>query len=564
MLTEHTLGSLGARQHNLMIKVPPKRGNIFDRNLKEFAMNLKVPSIFAIPRLMDEKKDIAKRLAKILGRDRDFILNRIERDKSFIWLKRNVTPQEAENIQKLKDSSLGIIYENKRFYPNGEMLANVLGFCDVDNQGIEGIEMLYDKHLEGSSGYRVTKRDALGREVVAFEEKAIPAVDGHDVVLTVDHFIQYLTERSLDETFVKYKAKGAIAIVMNPQTGEILAMANRPTYDPNKVGEKSSDVRRNRAITDIFEPGSVFKIITASAALAEKKVSITDKFNCENGEWHVTKSRTIHDVHKYGILTFPEVIQNSSNIGTVKIAMKLGQEPLYNYIKKFKFGETTGIDLQGEVAGILHPLSKWSKVSIMAVPYGQEVSATALQMVSAISVIANGGHLMTPFVVKEIQDEKHVTLKKTEPHIRETIIEPAVASTMNDILQMVVESGTGKSAQIEGIKVAGKTGTAQKLEGGTYSHSHFISSFIGYAPADDPKLAMIVAVDDPRGAYYGGVVAAPVFKAVVEESLYYMGYVPQGTKLAMPELEGSVDAVPAVDAPPPVDTAAAPKPAAAH
>ncbi len=531
---EGALVHLGERQHNLLIEIPAKRGSILDRNQKEFAMNLKVPSIYAVPRLIDEKKELGQTLSKILGKDQAFLMERLNRNKAFVWLKRGATQKEAEDIQQLKDSTVGILYENRRFYPHAELFANVMGFCNIDNEGIEGIEMVYDKYLKGRPGYRVTKRDALGREVVAFEEKFIPAFDGADLVLTIDHFIQYLTERSLDETFRKYKAKGAMAIVMNPKTGEILAMASRPTFDPNHVAGNNPELLRNRTLTDIFEPGSVFKMITASAALAERKVSLTDKFNCENGEWHIGKKRVIHDVHPHGILTFPEVIENSSNIGTVKIGMKLGEELLYSYCRRFGFGQLTGIDLPGEVAGILHPLSKWSRVSITSVPYGQEVSATALQMVTAVSVIANGGRLMQPYMINEIRDKSGVVIKKTLPVVRTVVLQPEIAATMNNILQLVVESGTGKAAQIEGIKVAGKTGTAQKIENGTYSHSHFISSFIGYAPADDPKLAMIVAVDDPRGAYYGGVVAAPVFKEVIQGSLINMGYAPPNTKETTP------------------------------
>lgn len=526
---EKTLSKLGAKQHNLLIQIPAKRGSILDRTGKEFAMNLKVPSIYAVPRMIKNKEEVSAKLIKILGKDKKFMMERLKRNKAFIWLKRGVTPKEAEEIQNLKESSVGILYENRRFYPRGDILSNVIGFCNIDSEGIEGIEMVYDKYLKGRAGYRLTKRDALGREVVAFQEKFIPAMDGSNVRLTIDQYIQYLTERSLDATFKKYKAKGAVAIVMDPETGEILAMVNRPTYDPNQVKVLDPNSHRNRAITDIFEPGSVFKIITASAALAEKKVSLADKFDCENGEWRVRKGRVIHDVHKHGVLSFSEVIENSSNIGTVKIAMRLGEELLYRYCKDFGFGSLSGIDLPGEVAGILHPLSKWSKSSITSVPYGQEVSATALQMVTAISTIANGGKLMKPFMISEVRDTNGVVLEKNSPVVRKQVLTAEVAETMNQVLQLVVEKGTGKSARIEGIKIAGKTGTAQKLEGGTYSHSHFISSFIGYAPADNPKLAMIVAVDDPRGAYYGGVVAAPVFKEVIQGALVHLGYTAQTT-----------------------------------
>ncbi len=516
------------RQHSLVVEIKQNRGRILDRNMKELAMNIKVPSIYAVPRIIRDKEEMARTLSKILDKDKAFIMSRIERDKAFVWLKRHASQKEADAIRDMKSQKLGIVYENKRLYPNGELFANIIGFCDIDNQGIEGIEMIHDKFLKGRTGYRFTKRDALGREVVAFEEKLVPPVDGANITLTIDQYIQYLTERSLDEAFKKWKAKGASAVVMNPNTGEILAMANRPTFNPNEsISAGDPAERRNRAITDIYEPGSVFKIVTAAAAFDAGKVSIADQFNCEKGTWQITRSRVIHDVHPYGMLTFPQVMQKSSNIGTVKIAMRLGEKGLYEYIRKFGFGQQTGIDLPGEVNGIVHPLNKWSKISITSVPYGQEVAATGMQMLNAVSVIANGGRLVRPFMIREIKDNEGVVLKQTEPMVRQMVVEPETAEVINEMLQLVVgEGGTGKAAAIKGIKVAGKTGTSQKLENGTYSHSKHVGSFVGYAPADNPMLAMLVVIDEPRGAYYGGVVAAPVFQEVIEDSLRYLGYFP--------------------------------------
>jgi len=526
LIDRNALLELVDRQHSLVVEIKQSRGRILDRNMKELAMNIKVPSIYAVPRIIRDKEKMAGTLSSILGKDKSFILSRLERDKAFVWLDRHATQKQAEAIRDLKSPKLGIVYENKRLYPNGELFANIIGFCDIDNQGIEGIEMTYDKFLKGRPGYRFTKRDALGREVVAFEEKLVPPVDGASISLTIDQYIQYLTERSLDEAFKKYKAKGAMAVVMNPHTGEILAMANRPTFNPNESISGDPAERRNRTITDIYEPGSVFKIVTAAAAYAEKKVSLTDQFDCEKGTWYITKRRVIHDVHPYGMLTFPQVMQKSSNIGTVKIAMRLGEKGLYEYIRKFGFGQPTGIDLPGEINGIVHPLNKWSKISITSVPYGHEVAATTMQMLTAVSVVANGGRLVRPFMIREIKDAQNVVLKSTEPMVRQMVLEEEIAETISDILRQVVDEGTGKSAQIKGIKVAGKTGTSQKLEGGTYSHSKFVGSFVGFAPADNPMLAMIVMIDEPRGAYYGGVVAAPVFQEVIEGSLRYLGYFP--------------------------------------
>ncbi len=523
------------RQHNLVIEVEPDRGAITDRNGKEFATNLKVPSIYAVSRLIpkEERGELAKTLSHILNLDQSFILDRLSRDKAFVWLKRRTTMKEADQIQKLKNPNLGVLYGPKRFYPHNEMLANVIGFCNIDSSGVEGLELLHNQKLTGRTGYRYTKRDALGREMVALEEKVVPSVNGARLILTIDQHIQYLTEQALDEAYRKHKAESAIAVVMNPRTGEILAIASRPSFDPNKLGKSDVDHRRNRPITDIFEPGSVFKIVTVAAALNEGSVLLSDTFNCEHGEWHVRPKRTIHDVHPYGLLTVPEVLIKSSNIGTVKIAMKLGEKPLYQYIKKFGFGERTGIDFPGEVNGILRPPSQWSKISITSIPFGQEVAATAIQMLRAICIIANGGHVVKPYLLQEIQDAEGVIIHKQDPVVSEAILKPEVVKAMSLILERVVTEGTGDRAKIEGIRVAGKTGTSQKLENGTYSHRKFVGSFIGFAPAENPQLAMIVSINNPHPYYYGGTVAAPVFKDVIERSLIYMGYIPKKKKLGL-------------------------------
>ena len=521
------------RQQNLVIEIEPERGAILDRNLKEFASNLKVPSVYAVPRLMSskEKLELIQKLSGILNLDSSFLEERLDRDKVFVWLKRRTSFREAEAVRKLKNPNLGITYDPKRFYPHGEMLSNVIGFCNVDGIGVEGLELLYNQKLVGRKGYRQTKRDALGREMVALEEKFIPPINGAKLILTIDQYIQYLTEQALDDAFHKDKAESAIAVVMDPRTGEILAMASRPTFDPNRLDQSDVSHRRNRTITDIFEPGSVFKIVTATAALNENKVTLNDIFNCEHGEWRVRPNRVIHDVHPYGQLTFPEVLIKSSNIGTVKIGMRLGEKTLYDYIKRFGFGERTGIDFPGEVVGILRPPDKWSKFSITSIPFGQEVAATAIQMLRAISVIANNGRVVRPYILKEIQDAEGISVFKREPIVSEPVIKPEVAQTMTQILEHVVTEGTGDRAKIDGVRVAGKTGTAQKLEpGGGYSHKHFVGSFIGYAPADNPTLVMIVSINDPHPYYYGGTVAAPVFKEVVEKSLIYLGYVPKKNK----------------------------------
>lgn len=518
------------RQHNLFIQMEPERGAILDRNFKELATNLKVPSIYAVPRDLKakERSGLVKELSGILNLPPAYLDERLSRPKDFVWLKRRISFPEADLVRQLGNRNLGIQYEPKRFYPNGKMLSNTLGFCDIDHAGLEGLELLHQDHLKGNPGYRRTKRDARGREIVALEEELLPPINGSNLVLTIDQYIQHVTDQALDRAFEKWQAEGAVAVVMHPKTGEILALSSRPTFDPNQLGQSRTDARRNRAITDMFEPGSVFKIVTVAAALNEGKVTLEDQIDCEQGEWRARRSRVIHDVHPYGRLKIPEVLIHSSNIGTVKIAMELGEKKLYDYIKKFGFGEKTGIDFPGEASGILRPWRQWSQYSITSIPYGQEVAATAIQMLRALSVFANGGYRVRPYLLREIRDPQDVVLFKTKPDVSEPILKPEVARTMSEMLEGVVNEGTGKKAQIEGIRVAGKTGTAQKLEpDGSYSHRHFVSTFIGYAPADDPILAMVVALDDPKPYYYGGTVAAPVFREVMERSLLYLGQIPR-------------------------------------
>ena len=519
---QSSLLKLAHRQHYLTIDVPPLRGPITDRNGKEFVTNLKIPSIYAIPRILkdEERNDLSREIAKILGLDKKWVSERLGRDKSFVWLKRRVTFEESNKIQKLECPGLGVLEEYKRFYPQGSMLAQVLGFSNVDNEGMDGLERSMNGDLCGRAGKRVTQRDAKGREIKAFEVKSLPVIDGNRIVLTIDQHLQYLTEKSLEQAFKQWKAKGAWAVVMDPRTGEILAMANQPGFDPNHYAKAGPDAKRNRAITDMYEPGSIFKIVTASGALNEGTVTPDTVFNCENGKWNYGV-KTLHDVHPYGMLPMTEVIVKSSNIGTVKIALKMGAQKFQKYVTGFGFGMPTGVDLPGEAPGFTRPPERWSKTSPYNIPIGQEVMVTSLQMVTAMSVIANGGYLVRPYLVSKVQDPAGVTLKEKKSFVKRRVIKPEIAATMREILTQVVERGTGTKAKIPNVLVAGKTGTAQKLAPGgkSYSHTAFMSSFVGFAPADNPRYAMVVVLDEARPLYYGGTVAAPVFKDVMEAAL---------------------------------------------
>jgi len=517
------LASIAKKQHNLYIELEPRRGTIYDSNFKPQAVNLAFESVFASPNDMTRaQKDAAElNLSAILKMSAGNLRSKLSRKKSFVWISRKISPEQAQQIKDLQLKGVGFIKESKRCYPNGYLLSHVLGFAGLDNKGLEGVELCYDKYLKGQAGWAVMLRDARRKRLNVYDNSLMPK-DGYDIVLTVDEVIQYIAERELEAAFRKYHAKGASIVVMDPRTGAILAMANRPTFDPNDPTSRDKDIRRNRAICDMFEPGSVFKIVTASAALEERKVNEMTPFFCENGEYKIA-GRILHDHTSHGTLTFREVIELSSNIGTVKVAHLLGAEMLYRYVKAFGFGTKSGIDIPGEISGSMKPTRQWSKTTITCVPMGQEVGVTALQLVTAVSVVANGGTLMKPYVIKEIRDKTGDMIKYTSPTAVRRVLDEDTAARMKKILIGVVENGTGKLAKLDGFTAAGKTGTAQKVEpGGRYSHSRFMASFIGFAPAEDPQLAIAVTLDEPRGIYYGGVVAGPVFKNVAADSLKYL------------------------------------------
>ncbi len=458
------LASIAKKQHNLYIELEPRRGTIYDANFKPQAVNLAFESVFAAPNDMTQaQKDAALRsLPVILKMDAAALRDKLSRKKSFIWLARKVPSDKAEEIKELKLKGIGFIKESKRCYPNGYLLSHVLGFAGLDNKGLEGIELYYDKYLKGQPGWAVMLRDARRKRLNIYDNALMPK-DGLDIVLTIDEVIQYIAERELENVFRHYRAKGASIVVMDPRTGAILAMANRPTYDLNNLVKLDKDLMRNRAVCDMFEPGSVFKIVTASAALEEKKVNELTPFFCENGEYKVA-GRILHDHTSHGTLTFSEVIQMSSNIGTAKVAQLLGPDTLYRYVKAFGYGEKTGIDIPGEISGSMKPTRQWSKTTITCVPMGQEVGVTSLQLAAGVSVIANGGNLMRPFVIKEIRDKAGDMIKYTSPAVVRRVLDEDTAARMKKILIGVIESGTGKLAKLDNFTAAGKTGTAQKVE----------------------------------------------------------------------------------------------------
>lgn len=526
------LSKLAHYQHNILLVLEPERGDIFDRNLRPLALDLKVDSIYAVPKEMDQDHKLyaARALSPILKLDKDTILNRLNQDKSFIWIKREIDKESAEEIKRLDLNGIGLIKEYKRFYPNGPLASHLIGFAGVDDVGLEGVELAYNGYLKGSPGWRWTVRDAKRRDILSKDIKFIPPSDGFDVVLTIDEAIQHIAERELDGVYKKYNPKGASIIVMDPENGDILALANRPTFDLNTFSSSTLHEKRNRAVTDLFEPGSIFKVVTASCAIEKKLVDLEEKFFCEDGRYYVG-GRILHDHTPHGTLTFREIIEKSSNIGVTKIAQILGKENIYKFIKLFGFGMPTDIDIPGEVNGIIRPPSQWSAVSISAIPIGQEVAVTSIQLVTAISAIANGGRLVRPRVVREIRDKDGNIVKSFTPLVSRRVLKEESCDIMKGILRGVVEKGTGRRASLDMYTAAGKTGTAQKLEpDGRYSHTKFIASFMGFAPADKPKVAIIVNVDEPRPVYYGGAVAAPAFRNVATDILKYLKVEPDKMK----------------------------------
>ncbi len=517
------LSNLALRQHEHSIVLEPRRGTIYDRNMRALAINLPVYSVYANARSMHQEHDEAEAIAKlsaILKVDPKSISDKLDKDKYFVWISRKVPEDIYLQIKDLKLPGIGFIKESKRFYPNQELASHLIGFAGLDNNGLDGLERDYDKYLKGQPGHAIILRDAHSRELM-FDKGYIAPVDGFSVVLTIDETIQFIAERALDRMYKKFNCKGASIIVIDPRTGEILAFANRPTYNLEQASKSTPESRTDRAIVFTYEPGSVFKIVTASAALQEGVIKEGDMINCEHGAYRVG-NHILHDHEPLGTITFKQVIEQSSNIGTTKVAQRLGAQRVWNYAHHFRFGMKTGIDLPGEASGILKPVSRWSKTSIGAVPIGQEVTVTPIQLAGAISAIANDGIYMRPFVVKYIKDSQGQIILQHSPQILDKVISQATSRRMKVILKGVVDEGTGTKAKIPGVTVAGKTGTAQKVVSGIYSHSHFYATFAGFAPVENPRLACVVVFDDPHPAYYGGSVSAPVFSEVVGDSLKYL------------------------------------------
>ncbi|MFW6131729.1 MAG: peptidoglycan D,D-transpeptidase FtsI family protein [Candidatus Aminicenantaceae bacterium] len=522
-----------SRQNQKIEPIFPKRGAIFDRKGHILTRSIPRKSVFLTPYQNESaglQYEILNKLKRILNlsvNEIRLIKAKIKNKDTFIWIKRKIDPHQAAMIEKLRLDGVHFLEENKRFYPQGPLAAPILGRVNIDNKGTSGIEYRYNNILQGKKGKRIIRKDAKKRKY-RFEilRKSEP---GKDLYLTIDETIQYICEKELHQTMIQTQAKWGTVIVSIPSTGEILAMANYPTYNPNHLPDVPLELDRNCAIHHTFEPGSTFKVVTFAAALESKMINLNETFDCSKGSLSLDNI-AYSDYKTFNTLSFPEVIIYSSNVGTVKIGQKLGKDIIFDNIKSFGFGEKTGIDLPAEEKGILRPLDNWSRYSVASISIGYEISTTAIQMLQAINIIANDGILVKPIIVKHEISQDYIK-EKSNPSQR--IISKETANKLAAILKKVVSEGTGKPAGIKGYKVAGKTGTAQKYnkEINGYSSLLHTASFIGFLPLNNPSFSIIVVIDEPKGEYYGGKIAAPVFKKIATQILRYMN-IPNKEKLS--------------------------------
>jgi cell division protein FtsI (penicillin-binding protein 3) len=510
------------RQQQRTIEITPKRGAIYDRNKTPLAMSVPVDSAFAVPAELGDESLAARLLSGIVGVPQDVLEARFASSRSFVWIARKLPPEKAEAVNALNLKGVYLQKENQRFYPKRDLAAHVLGFVDMDEKGEAGIEYELDKQIRGQSEKIIVMADAKQRW---FDGGEAQRERGADVYLTIDEKIQYIAERELALAIAETRALAGTVIVMNPNTGEILAMANWPKFNPNKPGESSGEARMNRAVSAMYEPGSTFKVVTLAAALNEEITRPEEVFDCENGRVYVAGHR-IRDHKPFGLLNVREILAQSSDVGAIKIALRLGAPKFYDYIRAFGFGEHTGVELPWESRGYLQPVGTWGAYMIGPISMGQGVGVTPLQLVGAISAIANGGMLYKPRIISELRRGDHaVDIPGHEaPEEPRRVIRPETAATMRELMEGVILHGTGPRARLDGWTAAGKTGSAQKTDPNTgrYSPTHFIASFTGFAPINDPAVTILVSLDSPVGLHEGGEVAAPVFKRIAEQVLAYL------------------------------------------
>ncbi|MBI5546454.1 MAG: transpeptidase family protein [Deltaproteobacteria bacterium] len=526
------LSALARDQQLRQLKLPGRRGSVYDRNGVALAASVEVDSIFVDPGELADLKKAARDLGKAVGADPRKLEASFNASKHFAWVKRQASAQEVAAVKGLGLSGLGFVKEPRRFFPQRELAAHLLGFASIDGEGIEGLELALDRVLRGKPQSITGLRDARGRSAIVDGAIATESLEGASITLTIDKAIQYLTEKSLAAAVAKADASSGMAVVLDPATGEVLALANAPTFNPNDPSQSPRAALRNHAVADQFEPGSTFKVFTVAAALEEKVVRPSSTFFCENGRFAIGK-HAIHDHGGYKDLDVGRIIQVSSNIGAAKIADKLGRERLQAYQRAFGFGERPGTGLSGEAKGSL-PFPR-AQIALATQSFGQGVSASALQIAAAFAAVANGGQLMRPYLVSRVADPDGAVLEQRGPEKLRQVLSTATAREVVKMMRLVVDKeGTAPLARMDEYEVAGKTGTAQKADPNTggYSVDKRTASFVGIVPADAPRLVILVVIDEPKGDVYGGLVAAPAFKEIAQGALAHLGVAPSPGKLA--------------------------------
>ena len=541
---------LAAEKHVYKQPIYAERGLIIDATGEVLAHNVPVETVVADTSHLNKEKlaEAVALLSRELNLEADELAEKLGSDRHYVVLKRQVPQSAADGLRtKLRLQNLRGIYfehDSTRIYPNGSMLCHVIGFTDFDHKGIQGIEASMDEYLRGQDGYRYIEHNRAGQEIVLYRGQERAPRDGYQVHLTVDLNLQNIVENEIDAAVREFNPQKATIILMRPQTGEILAMANRPDFDLNQRNTARPEQMKNRAIIDMMEPGSTFKIVTAAAALNEKKVRPDTTIFCENGRWNFG-GRPLHDHKPYGELSVRDILVKSSNIGAAKLALSVGEQKFYEYIRRFGFGERTGIELPGEISGIIRPPQTWSKISITRIPMGHEVGVTPLQMTVAMAIIANGGKLITPRMVKSVTAADGKTITEFTPQIVRQVISPQTAQQLSNALRGVVsDRGTAAAAAVAGFTIAGKTGTAQKVDPhGGYEHGKYVVSFTGFLPADHPEFVGLVVLDDAKTSKpeqnYGGLVAGPIFARIAEKAARYLDLEPH-PELTKPTAAGRV------------------------
>ncbi len=520
------LSSKAVEQVEEKVTVYGKRGTIYDAQHQAMAVSIETPSVAAYPGVIENKAAAAVKIAKALGLKSKDVRRKLYSKRHFTWIKRQATPKEADAVKALNLKGIDFLPEHTRFYPNTTLAAQVLGFTGIDGHGLEGLEFYYDRELNGGEQTITILKDALGRGFDAEELNGLQQT-GNNLILTLDGHIQYIAEQALAEAVTTYKARSGMAIVMNPKTGALLALAHYPVFNPNSFRKFDRFTWRNRAITDPFEPGSTMKIFSAAAALENGATTPNTIFYCENGTYAIGH-HTVHDTKSYGWLSLQQIVKYSSNIGAVKVVEKIGSRALFETLQEFGFGDRTNIDCPGESPGLLSHYKRWSAMDAGAIAFGQGVSVSGLQLITAVAALANDGLMMKPYIVQAVTDPNGRPIRTIEPVAVKQVVSVGTAHQVRRIMHSVItEGGTGVEADLDGYNVSGKTGTAQKIEpNGQYAHNKYVASFVGFAPTERPALAAIVVVDEPRDIYYGGTVAAPAFKRIIKDALSYLNIAP--------------------------------------